>query len=228
MQEDIREFALNAGANLVGFSKAENFGDAPEGFRPTDIMPGVKSVIAIGKALSAGTVYSDNKAIYTAQGEVVVRELDVIASKVAFFIEEHGGSAVPIPTDAPYFYWDEERQHGMGILSHRHIAEKAGLGVIGKGALLITPEYGSRITLVTVLSNIDVTDDAPKHKVLCPPSCHKCLDACPAQALSGNGSVIQKNCRSHVGTKSSRGHELTNCWNCRLVCPLSQPRRHKV
>lgn len=225
MQEDIREYAMQIGADLVGFAKVEDFSEAPEGFHPNDIMPSAQSVIVIGKALSAGTVYSENKVVYTAQGEFVVRELDTLATKLASYIEAKGFTAVPIPTDAPYFYWDEERQHGMGILSHRHAAEKAGLGVIGKGALFITSEYGSRITLVTILSDMEVSAPASKPRLLCPPSCRKCLDACPSQALSGNGSVIQMRCRSHVATVSDRGHALTNCWNCRLVCPMSQPRK---
>jgi epoxyqueuosine reductase len=224
LEEKIRQYALSAGTHLIGFANADDFGDAPEGFRPTDIMPVAKSVIVLGKALTAGTVCSNNKAVYTAQGETIVKDLDSLASQIAFFIEENGGSAVPIPTDAPYFYWDEERKHGMGILSHRHAAVKAGLGVIGKNALLVTPQYGSRITLVTVLTDLNLVADSFKNNNLCPPTCRLCVDACPTKALSGNGSVEQILCRSHVGTTSARGHDLVNCWNCRVVCPVAGVR----
>lgn len=222
MKKKIREAALLQGAHLVGFAAAEDLLGAPEGFRPTDIMPGAKSVVVLGKALTVGTVLSNNKVVYTAQGEVVVRELDSLASYMAHFIEMQGATAVPIPTDAPYFHWEEERQHGMGILSHRHAAVKAGLGVIGKNSLLVTPEYGSRITLVTILTDLTLAADSSRCENLCPPACRRCLDACPTKALNGDGSTTQKLCRSHVGTTSDRGHELVNCWNCRLVCPVEK------
>jgi epoxyqueuosine reductase len=219
LKEKIRQYALSVGAHLVGFADADDLKEAPEGFRPTDIMPEVQSVIVLGKALTVGTVFSKNKAVYTMQGDTIVKDLDSLASQVAYFIERQGGLAMPIPTDAPYFYWDEERKHGMGILSHRHAAVKAGLGVIGKSALLITPEYGSRITLVTVLTDMKLAADSLTSNNLCPPACKRCVDACPTKALSGNGSVEQKLCRSHVGTTSDRGHDLVNCWNCRAMCP---------
>lgn len=218
MKEAIRQYALENGAHVAGFADAGNFDEAPEGFRPRDIMPQANSVIVIGKALSAGTVQSGNKVVYTAQGEAVVLALDALASQVALYIERQGGLAVPIPADAPYFHWEEERQYGMGILSHRHAAVKAGLGVLGKNGLLLTPQYGNRVTLVTVLTDLMLAPDPAQEKQLCPPACRKCLDACPSKALQGNAIVEQKLCRSHVSTTSERGHALTNCWNCRLSC----------
>lgn len=218
MKEAIRQYALENGAHVAGFADAGNFDEAPAGFRPRDIMPQANSVIVIGKALSAGTVQSGNKVVYTAQGEAVVLALDALASQVAFYIERQGGLAVPIPADAPYFHWEEERQYGMGILSHRHAAVKAGLGVLGKNGLLLTPQYGNRVTLVTVLTDLVLPPDPQRQETLCPPGCRKCLDACPSKALQGNSITEQKLCRSHVATTSDRGHSLTNCWNCRLSC----------
>ena len=218
MKEALRQYALEHGAHVAGFADAGNFDEAPVGFRPRDIMPKSNSVIVLGRALTVGTVQSGNKVVYTAQGEAVVQSLDALASQLAFHIERLGGLAVPIPADAPYFHWEEERQYGMGILSHRHAAVKAGLGELGKNGLLLTPQYGNRITLVTILTDLVLPADPPLQEKLCSPGCRKCLDACPSKALQGNGLVEQKLCRSHVATTSDRGHELTNCWNCRLAC----------
>lgn len=219
MKEEIREYALRNGAHVAGFATAEDFVEAPEGFRPTDIMPKAKSVIVLGKALSKGTVLSDNKVVYTAQGDTIVKDLDSLASKVAHYIESLGGIAVPIPTDAPYFHWEEERKHGMGILSHRHAAVKAGLGIIGKNSLLVTPQYGSRITLVSILTDLVLPADTRVAENLCPESCTLCIKTCPVGALQENRTTEQIRCRSNAGTTSARGHELTNCWKCRAVCP---------
>ena len=217
-KEKIRTYALSQGAHIAGFASAADFAEAPAGFRPTDIMPKAKTVMVLGKALSKGTVLSANKAVYTMQGATIIQELDALAQKVVFHLEEQGALSLAIPADAPYFHWEEERQHGMGILSHRHAAVKAGLGSLGKNSMLLTPKYGNRITLVTILTELELLSDPPYTETLCPDECRRCVDACPTTALNGQAVVEQKRCRSHVGTVSDRGHELTNCWNCRLAC----------
>ena len=218
LKEQLRTYALSQGAHVAGFAPASTFADAPAGFRPVDIMPKAKTVIVLGKALSKGTVLAANKAVYTMQGATIIQELDALAQKVVFHLEEQGSLALAIPADAPYFHWEAERQHGMGILSHRHAAVKAGLGRLGKSSLLLTPKYGNRITLVTILTELELPGDPPCTEPLCPDHCRRCLDACPTKALDVHAVVEQKRCRSHVGTVSDRGHELTNCWNCRLAC----------
>lgn len=218
LEEKIRQYALSCGADLVGFAAAADFADAPEGFRPQDIMPEVEGVVVLARALPAGAVRSANQVVYTAQHTSNVKRLDELARAVAVFIEAQGGLALPVPADDPYFHWEEERKHGMGILSHRHAAVKAGLGIIGKNALVITPEYGNRVEFVSILTDLVLTPSAPAPD-LCPPGCRLCLDACPVGALDGSRSVVQLKCRSNLSTKSPRGHNLVKCWECRAVCP---------
>lgn len=219
MEEKLKQFALQNGAHIIGFADAAAFIDAPEGFSPMDIMAIAKSVIVLGIAMAKGTVFSDNQCVYTVQGEVIVRELDILANKMAFFIEQQGGAAIPIPTDAPYFHWEEERKYGRGIFSHRHAAVQAGLGLIGKSSMFLHPKFGSRITLVSVLTDLVLSTEPLQTEVICPPACRRCIENCPVGALNGDGTIEQKLCRSNAGTKSARGHELINCWNCRIVCP---------
>ncbi len=241
LEEKIRAFAQARGADLVGFAAAADFTDAPDGFRPQDIMPRAQSVVVLAKAQARGTLSSGNKVAYTAQHTNVMKHLDELARAVAVFIEEQGFLAVPVPADDPYFHWEEDRKHGMGILSHRHAAAKAGLGAIGRGALLITPQYGNRVELVSVLTDMpfsprtaaagpcpptlasalhDASLASPSAAAdPCPPGCTLCMDACPVGALDGSRSVEQIKCRSNLAVKSPRGHNLVNCWRCRAACP---------
>jgi epoxyqueuosine reductase len=242
MQKTITEYALSRGANLVGFAAAGDFGDAPAGFRPQDIMPQASSVVVLARAIPAGAVASGNQVVYTAHHTSNVKHLDELARDVAVFIEEQGFTALPVPADDPYFHWEEDIKRGMGILSHRHAAVKAGLGIIGKNALLITPKYGNRVELVSILTDAPFAPPEPvagpcppslasvrtaKHPAsppppvdsLCPPACRLCLDACPVGALDGSRSVEQLKCRTNLATKSPRGHNLVKCWQCRAVCP---------
>ncbi|HUW63516.1 MAG TPA: hypothetical protein VMW83_02285 [Spirochaetia bacterium] len=100
----------------------------------------------------------------------------------------------------------------MGDLSHKHAARAAGLGVLGRNSLLITPQYGNRVDLVSVITDLDLEPDSLPH-------CRLCLDACPAGALKGNQVVVQKPCREIIGKTLPKGYWVTACWECRKVCP---------
>lgn len=218
MEKMIRQYGLAQGAAIIGFANNEDFADAPDGFKPADIMPKAKGIIVLGRALPEGVVSSGNSVVYTAHHMNTMNQLDTLAHTVALYIEENGGLAVPVPADGPYFYWDDERKHGMGILSHRHAAVKAGLGQLGKNSLLITPQYGNRVELVSIITDI-AFKTPPSLGPLCPDACRLCLDACQSVALMGDYSILQKPCRGYSVTKSARGHMLYQCWACRASCP---------
>jgi epoxyqueuosine reductase len=46
--ENIREYATENGAHLVGFAPVSRFDGAPRGHHPMDYLPGCKTVVAIG------------------------------------------------------------------------------------------------------------------------------------------------------------------------------------
>jgi epoxyqueuosine reductase len=218
MQDRIHAFASSRGASLVGFAPAEAFQDAPRGFGPTDLMPSARGVVVMGKALPKGVVDSGNAAVYTLHHGHLMAQLDTLAYEVALFLEGLGAVAMPLPADDPYFHWEAERKHGIGLFSHRHAAVKAGLGTIGRNALLITPEYGNRVELVSVLTTLPFPL-APQLDDLCLPGCTLCLEGCPSGAQSGSYAVEQKPCREYIAARTDRGHAIYRCWQCRAVCP---------
>ena len=69
-------------------------------------------------------------------------------------------------------------------LPHKTAATLAGLGWIGKCALLVTREYGSAVRLATVLTDAELTDRVPVNESQCG-DCTACVDACPGRAVSG-------------------------------------------
>ena len=69
-------------------------------------------------------------------------------------------------------------------LPHKTIATKAGLGWIGKSALLTTREYGSALRLTSILTDAPLEYGTPILTSQCG-SCKLCKDACPANAISG-------------------------------------------
>jgi len=82
--------------------------------------------------------------------------LDQITFRLAEKITEYGYNAQPIPAS---MIIDEES--AMGHVSHKAFARAAGLGWIGKNILLITPKYGPRVRLATVLTDIPLKPGKP-------------------------------------------------------------------
>lgn len=82
------------------------------------------------------------------------------------------------------------------------MAIAAGIGRQGKSLLVVSPEYGPRLRLVTILTNADLEPDIPL-KNRCG-KCNQCKDHCPA------GAIIGANTASHYATRSE-AIDLNRC-----------------
>jgi len=67
---------------------------------------------------------------------------------------------------------------------HKTAATRAGLGWIGKSALLITEKYGSAVRLATVLTDVEFEAGEPIDNSRCG-NCDRCVEKCPAMAIVG-------------------------------------------
>lgn len=219
MKEDIRKIFMKLSADVCGIANIDRFTGAPEGFHPADIFPDCKSVVVFGIAVPRGTMKVSPRTIYKQFSEIVKIELDRIAYYGALEIEKNfRGLAVPIPCDGPYEYWDAEKMEGRGLISMKHAAVAAGLGMLGKSTLLLNEKFGNTLNIGAVLTDIDLQSDNFA-KSLCQDGCRLCLDSCPVGALDG-ASANQRRCRMNTYISNARGFELTNCNTCRVVCPM--------
>jgi epoxyqueuosine reductase QueG len=103
--------------------------------------------------------------------------LDTIGLNLTSAIQNLGYRAMPIPA-SQIVDWKNQRGH----LSHKHVARLAGLGWIGRNNLLVNEKFGSRIRLVTLLTDLPLVTDAPQPRDC--GSCRACLSVCPAGAIS--------------------------------------------
>jgi len=102
--------------------------------------------------------------------------LDRQAFSLSSAIQEKGYEALPIPA-SQLLDW---KKH-IGHVSHKHVAVQAGVGWIGRNNLLVNPELGSRLRLVTLLTDMPLEPDKP-FSGNCG-ACKKCLSTCPAGAI---------------------------------------------
>lgn len=102
--------------------------------------------------------------------------LDDAALRVTAIIQNNGYNAMPIPASQII-----DKSSQRGYLNHKIVAASAGAGFIGRNNLLVTPEFGSRVRLVTVLTDAPLEFGEPL-KDGCG-ECYACLASCPAQAI---------------------------------------------
>lgn len=102
--------------------------------------------------------------------------LDAIGLVVSSAIQEKGYQAMPIAA-SQILDWKNQKGH----LSHKHVAYAAGLGWIGRNNLLVNETFGSRIRLVTVLTDLPLEVQSPSGKDC--GSCRACIKVCPAEAI---------------------------------------------
>ncbi|GAB6069986.1 tRNA epoxyqueuosine(34) reductase QueG [Thiomicrorhabdus hydrogeniphila] len=113
----------------------------------------------------------------------------------------------------------------------RPIAEKAGLGFIGKNSLIIHPRAGSWFFLGEIYTNLELPADAPFEKQGCGP-CTACIQECPTQAIVDNAVIDSRRCISYltieykgsipVELRSLMGNRIYGCDDCQLVCPWNK------
>jgi len=113
----------------------------------------------------------------------------------------------------------------------RPLAEKAGLGFIGKNSLIIHPRAGSWFFLGELYTNLDLLADAPFVKQGCGP-CTACIQECPTQAILDNGVVDARRCISYLTIEYQgsipeefrplMGNRIYGCDDCQLVCPWNK------
>lgn len=218
MKNKIKEIFLQLGSDICGIANVDRFDNAPTGFHPKDIYNECKSVIVFAKVIPNGIAKVSPRIIYQHFNNIGPIELDRIAYEAAIKIERiFNCCVVPIPSDAPYEYWDEEKLEGRGLLSMKHAAVNAGIGSLGKNTMLLNRQFGSMLNIGAALTNLDLPSD-PFAEELCIKNCRLCLESCPAKALDDN-HVNQSLCRKYTYGKSSRGFDVVNCNQCRVVCP---------
>ncbi|MCB1587165.1 MAG: tRNA epoxyqueuosine(34) reductase QueG [Xanthomonadales bacterium] len=110
------------------------------------------------------------------------------------------------------------------------IAEKAGLGWIGKHSNLINSQAGSYFFLGEIYTNIPlpVSEKATFH---CG-TCTKCIDACPTKAIVAPFQVDSRRCISYLTIENkgeipeefheAMGNRIYGCDDCQMVCPWNK------
>jgi len=201
LSQEIRDVAMAAGADMVGFAPVERFATGPQETHPNYYMPRARSVVVVGIGFpqSVGEVWGS----FAEEGCVpgpymwfgfayLNWELSRVALRVAKVLEASGYRSLPVPpahTLVQYRYYERFDGWGryLGDFSHKHAAVAAGLGSFGWSNLLLTPAYGARQRLVSVITeaSLEVSELMSSEQLCRPELCeYACVETCPIGALS--------------------------------------------
>ncbi len=110
------------------------------------------------------------------------------------------------------------------------IAEKAGLGWIGKHSNIINKKAGSWFFLGEIYTSIPLTIDTPSNNHC--GQCTACIDICPTQAIVAPYQVDARKCISYLtielkgsipeALRPLMGNRIYGCDDCQLICPWNR------
>lgn len=191
----IFEYCKRKGALAVGVADLETVERiCPPGYRPTDIMPRVKSVIALGVGGQTQGAWSVPAKALGYFGSTESRAY-TISYGLAFMIESrYGVPSIYCPPDM-----DPDAGPRVPLQSLKVHAEIAGIGARSlAGDILLHPEYGY-MYFASVFTELELPPDQPMETNPCPaPSCVSmykqigrtpCMKFCPVQCLDGEVDV---------------------------------------
>lgn len=194
--------------------------------RPEELIPGTVRIISTRidylppndepeKVLAeAKKAYISRYALGRDYHKLIRQRLEKLAHKISQAITPHGYRV--FADSAPVL--------------EKPLAEKAGLGWIGKHTNLINAKNGSWFFLGEIFTNVPLPCDAPS-KNHCG-TCRACIDICPTQAIVAPYQLDARRCISYLTIELKNsiplelrpliGNRVYGCDDCQLVCPWNR------
>ena len=118
-----------------------------------------------------------------------------------------------------------------GPILERDLAQRAGLGWIGKNTCLINPRHGSYFLLAEILLDIELEPDLPFQTDQCG-TCTRCIEACPTECILPDRTIDAQRCISYLTIELKDdipselrpliGNWIFGCDVCQMVCPWNR------
>jgi epoxyqueuosine reductase len=196
-------------------------------FNPTELLGEARSVIVTGlnykppKQNSTAPPQKNptGKIVSYAQYEDYHRFIEKQLHKLIDFIRSTTGQ------DIPYKICVDSSP-----LAERALAQRAGLGFIGKNHMLINPKLGCQIFLGEIITNLSLSPDNPISQDCA--NCNTCIETCPTGALRPDGQFDANRCinyltieyKGKISPELSRkiDNRLFGCEECILACPYQK------
>lgn len=195
------------------------------------LMPDVRSILSLGYRYPLHPITSLNRrdqgliAGY-AVGVDYHQSLSVILDTLITFIRSNTGKdvhALRFTDSAP--------------ILERELAQRAGLGWIGRNSCVISPNFGSNFLLAEILIDFPLIPDSPDKLDHCG-TCQRCIKACPTGCINSDRTINASRCISYHTIENKEpipfeisekiGVWLFGCDVCQMVCPWNQKPQNNI
>ncbi len=162
IEESIREFALKAGAGLVGMAGPERL-DGPPSLDPGYTLRGAKSVVSLVIPMNVPAIYDflskKSSGPHNVDQMRMNQRVHRIAGEVADYIESLGHKAKAVPANNTYRRALDPFCTRPSF-SHRFGAVVAGLGTFGLSGNVVTKDFGAAVYLGSVVTTAVLESDS--------------------------------------------------------------------
>ena len=245
LTQDVKQKAIDVGFVSVGISNPSVLRDLPHGWirnicnlrSPEEELPTVKSVILM-------SYYAWDRAFNLRVDSTYFRSRERYVPRIPV---ESYQLYYEVMKSKAWMIVDCLSQKGFeAILSFtiplKTAAVRCGLGCQGKSTLLITPNYGPRVRLISVLTTAELDTDEPYKEDFCK-DCEKCVIACPTGALEPYKIRINR-CMTYAAEQPEASdvpddvrklerklirrptpHSYIECTTCIEACPIGKLQR---
>jgi epoxyqueuosine reductase len=202
---------------------------------PQEVLPGAKSILVLATSYERELNVNGRRSGDGASAALSSRHSGVIA-RYARFEDYHDVLSERLKAltefvnqvagDGARSLWYVD----TGPLLERDLAQRAGLGFVGKHTNLISRSLGNWIFLSEIITTAELEPDAPE-KNRCG-TCTRCIDACPTQAIRGPFQLDARRCISYltielkgsipVELRPAIGNRIYGCDDCLAACPWNR------
>jgi epoxyqueuosine reductase len=216
--KNLKEFCMDQGLASIGFTKL-----------PRHLIFKHKAVLFENAIVLVMEMDKDRIALAPHRKTVKMimqtyNKLGIAANKITVYLRKNGYAA--------------QASHPLGgIVLYPPLAKDAGLGWLGRHGLLITPEFGPRVRLAAVFTNIVNLPDHSNNahswiKDYCA-TCGICIKKCPPSAIKEQAIQQKNGLITHIDGEICFPYFAQNygCTICVKVCPfstLSYDKLHKT
>ena len=207
--QEIKEAAKRLGADIVGIGSIDRWKDAPSQMDPKFIMPRAKSIIAMGfrvfrgslRGVEEGTYFSNYSAM--GYGGITYLYMPMTIINLCKIIEDEGYEAVPYGHQSDWRGIDnrgflkenfsrpvEPGKPQPDVMVNLRIAGYlCGLGEIGYSKMLLTPEFGPRLRVGIIITEMELEPDPIMEPGTLCNKCMACVRECPGGCIPKDKTV---------------------------------------
>lgn len=221
LNSELKTLLNDNGANIVAFIEVASFAkNQNQGFKNAVLFglplpPGYLQMITKTPDYVKNMV--QNKQMNQDEFHLSELKTDQLADTLAEYLRNKGYKAFSQSEKNLALTGHYDNTTKRTPLPHKTIARLAGIGWIGKHNLLVTKQYGSAISMCSVLTDAPLQTSSPTvMKPLCG-NCSICVDKCPEKVITGKlwQPDIDRDQLIDV-------HHCTTCLNCLVFCPYTR------